>query len=142
MGARQACRAAAPRELARARSVSARLAPEFRIGSRTVLVVLAFFLVSTVVSAIAPLVDRHHSPGQDVSIAVLADPAGTDRGGDSASCNHACHLLHHFQGSVERAATSILETWSGAYDASEPGSPPQLFFEARLRPPRVPARSV
>jgi hypothetical protein len=116
----------------------------FRIGSRTVLVVLAFFLASTVASALAPLVDRHHPPGHDVSVAALADPSGVDEGagGDSANCNHGCHLLNHFQGSVERGAGITLQAWSGAYAASEPGVPPQFFFEARLRPPRVPARSV
>jgi len=116
------------------------------------MIVLALFLVSTVVSAIAPLVDKHSVPGSASSAQALVDVGGLsgdegsvgDEGpaGDNSTCNHACHLLHHYQGSVERQSTDSHVPGSATYLAAEPSVPPQLFFDTHLRPPRVPAWSA
>lgn len=116
-----------------------------RIRSSVALLVLVCFLASALVSAIAPLADRHGAPGHDHGALTLTGstgPGDEGAGGDSLACNHACHLLHHFQGNIEQPATNAFRPRSPAYVVAEPGVPPQRFFDTRLRPPRFPARSV
>ncbi len=125
---------------------SVRLAPVVRFPSPTAVLVLAIFFASIVLSSLAPILDRDHAPGHDFGTLSLANPAGAGAadgsGGDDAKCNHNCHLLQHFQGSVTRLATLAFEPWSGAYVSAVPDAPPQLFFDTHLRPPRAPFRTV
>jgi hypothetical protein len=117
-----------------------------RFRSPAVVIVLALFIASVVASSLAPLASGGHASGHDDAVLALAGPPGA--GGDEApdsdgmKCNHGCHFLQHFQGSIDRASAFVLEQWAVAYAAVEPTTAPQLFFDPRFRPPRVPARSA
>ncbi len=109
-------------------------------------VVLALFVASVVVSSLAPLAGGGHTPGHDDAVLALAgtpepgaDPAPD---GDGIKCNHGCHFLQHFQGSIDRPVALVLEQWSITYAAAEPATAPQLYLDSRFRPPRVPTRSA
>ena len=113
---------------------------------RSVVVVLALFVTSVVVSSLAPIVGGGHAPGHDDAVLALADAAAPVTGelpdGDGIKCNHGCHFLQHFQGSVDRSPLFILDRSPATYAAVEPDPAPQLVSDTRFRPPRVPARSA
>ena len=117
-----------------------------RFRPRVVYLVLALFVASALMSSLAPLVGGGHAPGHDDAVVALADaappPTGELPDGDGMKCNHGCHFLQHFQGSIDRSATFILDRPSAAYAAVEPHTAPQLFSDTRFRPPRVPIRSA
>lgn len=117
-----------------------------RFRARTVWLVLAIFFAGIVASSITPLIDADHAPGHELSGLLLVDSGDTGTidgsGANGSKCNHACHLFQHFQGVIDRLTIVALAPWSGAYDATEPGAPPQRFLDTHLRPPRVPSRTV
>ncbi len=117
-----------------------------RFRSPTVVVVLALFAASVVVSSLAPLASGGHTSGHDDAVLALAESPGPE--GDEApdggamKCNHGCHFLQHFQGSIDRSPAFILDRPSTAYAAVAPDTAPQPVSDTRFRPPRVPTRSA
>ncbi len=107
---------------------------------------LALFVASIVATSLTPLVGSAHAFGHDDGARSQASSsgAGADQtpADEGKTCNHGCHLLQHFQGSVDQPPMFGVQRWSGVYAAAEFTAPPQLSHDTHLRPPRVPARPV